>query len=302
MTKRKLTKHEDDIRRNLRKSAEINAPQSTHDGIHTCSKGCKKSGCNRGLRETIEEQDAQIEALKQDLKEQAAAVRHLRMERVHDLNHIGGLQEENADLKAEVERLKAVSIIEQRTIQGLQQTPEWSEIARLTAYCRELEGKVSHIDLFKSVVEKFFNSADLKNPLDAQSCYALAENLKQLPDSILDFTQEQVRDNPAWALAVFRHKIKEMQYKRIHDLNEIGGEQEENASLKAEVERLNTLCKQVMSQHSDISCENIMLRKAGDAMAFSIQFNEEMAQDYNGPTIVHQSVQRWNAAKEGNTP
>ena len=75
--------------------------------------------------------------------------------------------------------------------------------------------------------------------------------------------------------------------------------QSENARLKAEVERLNTLCKQVMSQHSDISCENIMLRKAGDAMAFSIQFNEEMAQDYNGPTIVHQSVQRWNAAKEG---
>ena len=42
------------------------------------------------------------------------------------------------------------------------------------------------------------------------------------------------------------------------------------------------------------------LTKAGDAMASSIQFNEEMAQDYNGPTIVHQSVQRWNAAKEGN--
>jgi hypothetical protein len=39
--------------------------------------------------------------------------------------------------------------------------------------------------------------------------------------------------------------------------------------------------------------------KAGDAMASSIQFNEEMAQDYNGPTIVHQCVQRWNAAKEG---
>ena len=67
-------------------------------------------------------------------------------------------------------------------------------------------------------------------------------------------------------------------YERIHDLNQIGGLQEENARLKAEVERL---------------------RKAGDAMAFSIQFNEEMAQDYNGPTIVHQSVQRWTAAKEG---
>ena len=77
---------------------------------------------------------------------------------------------------------------------------------------------------------------------------------------------------------------------------------EENARLKAEVERLDTLCKQLGKQHSDISCENIMLRKAGDAMASSIQFNEEMAQDYNGPTIVHQSVQRWRAAKEGKQP
>jgi hypothetical protein len=71
---------------------------------------------------------------------------------------------------------------------------------------------------------------------------------------------------------------------------------------EAQVERLDTLCKQLMAQHSDISCENIMLRKAGDAMASSIQFNEEMAKDYNGPTIVHQSVQRWNAAKEGKQP
>ena len=53
------------------------------------------------------------------------------------------LKDENAHLKAEVERLKAVSTIEQRTIQGLQQTPEWSEIARLTAYCRELEAKLN---------------------------------------------------------------------------------------------------------------------------------------------------------------
>ena len=53
---------------------------------------------------------------------------------------------------------------------------------------------------------------------------------------------------------------------------------EDYARLKAEVERLT---------------------KAGDAMASSIQFNEEMSQDYNGPTIVYQCVQRWNAAKEG---
>ena len=72
-----------------------------------------------------------------------------------------------------------------------------------------------------------------------------------------------------------------LHYERIHDLNQIGGLQEENATLKAEAERLT---------------------KAGDAMASSIQFNEEMAQDYNGPTIVHQSVQRWQAAKEGKQP
>lgn len=90
---------------NLRKNAEINPAQSPHDGIHTCSKGCNKPGCNRGLRDTIEEQDAQIVALKQDLLEQSAAARHLRFERVHDLNHIGGLQEEVASLKAKVEKL-----------------------------------------------------------------------------------------------------------------------------------------------------------------------------------------------------
>ena len=37
--------------------------------------------------------------------------------------------------------------------------------------------------------------------------------------------------------------------------------------LKAEVERLDTLCKQLMAQHSDISCDNIMLRKANDQLA-----------------------------------
>jgi hypothetical protein len=45
----------------------------------------------------------------------------------------------------------------------------------------------------------------------------------------------------------------------------------ENRLLKAEVERLDTLCKQLGKQHSDISCENIMLRKAGDAMASTLK-------------------------------
>ena len=125
----------------LRKSAEINPAQSPHDGIHTCSKGCKKPGCNRGLRETIEEQDAQIEALKQDLLEQAAAVRHLRMERVHDLNHIGGQQEELAALRSqfansEQENARLNNYIERLEVRNAELVPEnarlKAEVERLT--------------------------------------------------------------------------------------------------------------------------------------------------------------------------
>ena len=87
-------------------------------------------------------------------------------------------------------------------------------------------------------------------------------------------------------------RIGELNAERIHDLNQIGGLQEENARLKAEVERLDTLCKQVMAQHSDISCENIMLRKAGDAMA-------KLLSCCGNP---QSEVRDWNAAKEGKQP
>lgn len=70
--------------------------------------------------------------------------------------------------------------------------------------------------------------------------------------------------------------------RRIGELNK------ENARLKAEVERLDTLCNQMMAQHSDISCENIMLRKAGDAMADRLMYQGYPA-----------TVPAWNAAKEG---
>jgi hypothetical protein len=64
--------------------------------------------------------------------------------------------------------------------------------------------------------------------------------------------------------------------------------------LKAEVERLDTLCKQLMAQHSDISCENIMLRKAGDAMVSEWASGEEKdAQNFLKALAI------WNAAKEG---
>ena len=63
---------------------------------------------------------------------------------------------------------------------------------------------------------------------------------------------------------------------------------EQYENLKAEVERLDTLCKKLMAQHSDISCENIKLRNAGDAMAADL------------PPFG--SVKAWNAAKEGKQP
>jgi len=126
----------------LRKNAEINHPQSPHDGIHTCSKGCNKPGCNRALRDTIEEQDKQIEALKRDVLEKTAELRKseehnealcermqdlnselfaasningkLHMNRVHDLNQMGEQCEEIARLNAKVERLtKAGDNLEQ---------------------------------------------------------------------------------------------------------------------------------------------------------------------------------------------
>jgi len=78
-----------------------------YDGIHTCSKGCSKPGCTRTLRDTIEEQDQQIEALKRDVLEQAAEVRQLRFKSVHDIHHIREQCEEIARLKAEVERLRS---------------------------------------------------------------------------------------------------------------------------------------------------------------------------------------------------
>jgi hypothetical protein len=69
----------------------------------------------------------------------------------------------------------------------------------------------------------------------------------------------------------------------------------DNARLQAEVERLDTLCKQVMAQHSDISCENIMLRKAGDAMALSLEADEAI-NGIEGHTPP--SVQAWRKATQ----
>ena len=66
------------------------------------------------------------------------------------------------------------------------------------------------------------------------------------------------------------------------------------ARLKAEVERLDTLCKQLGKQHSDISCENIMLRKAGDEVIHEWSSGyEKEARNFMKALVI------WNAAKEG---
>ena len=82
----------------------------------------------------------------------------------------------------------------------------------------------------------------------------------------------------------------------------------EIARLKAEVEKVGAENAHLHKGIYSLSLNVVQLKdeverltKAGDAMASSIQFNEEMAKDYNGPTIVHQSVKRWNTAKEGKT-
>lgn len=90
---------------------------------------------------------------------------------------------------------------------------------------------------------------------------------------------------------------------------EIAKLQEDNARLKRQVKELKEQPDPLTAYlyAAELAKDNVSrlkafaerLIKAGDAMASSIQFNEEMAQDYNGPTIVHQSVQRWNAAKKG---
>ena len=62
------------------------------------------------------------------------------------------------------------------------------------------------------------------------------------------------------------------------------------AWLLAEKQRLDDLCKQLMAQHSDISCENIMLRKAGDAMVEALLFEDGQS---------CKEIADWNAAKQG---
>ena len=85
----------------------------------------------------------------------------------------------------------------------------------------------------------------------------------------------------------------------------------ENASLKAEVERLTALVESnlnsskvamgkadaVLHERDSLKAEVERLRKAGDAMEIALQA------DFNGcpyePLIIMKAIHRWRAAKEG---
>ena len=225
------------------------------------------------------------------------------------MKRIGELNAENARLKAEVEAqakrwAESEDLIshykEQRdeAINDCQCDRLKDEVERLTAFTPRtiipnelLQAQVERLTKAGDAMACHLVCSDLPNDVCGdlmQRWNAAKENLKQLPDSILDFTEEQVRDNPAWALAVFRHRVKEMQYKLCHDINEIGGEQEENARLKAEVEKWESWAEAENAEKKVIKAQVERLTKEGNKMAHVLRFIG-LPSDTNG----------WNAAKEG---
>ena len=70
---------------------------------------------------------------------------------------------------------------------------------------------------------------------------------------------------------------------------------EDYARLKAEVERLTAFTTRTIFPNEELQAQVERLTKAGDAMASMLQFEETL----NDSDHIPQSVQAWNAAKEG---
>ena len=89
-------------------------------------------------------------------------------------------------------------------------------------------------------------------------------------------------------------------YERIHDLNQIGGLQQENARLKTEVEHLMVFCNSTLIPSKELQAHVERLRKAGDAMQKSMLEcgPNEMAEAFHYDDW-WVSYYGWNAAKEG---
>lgn len=93
-------------------------------------------------------------------------------------------------------------------------------------------------------------------------------------------------------------RIGELNAERIHNLNQIGGLQEENARLNAEVERLNAFTTRTIIPNEELQAQVERLTKAGDAMAWLINCQNDDAY-YGFDNEKHASTVAWQAAKEG---
>jgi phage host-nuclease inhibitor protein Gam len=99
-------------------------------------------------------------------------------------------------------------------------------------------------------------------------------------------------------------RIGELKAERVHDLNQIGGLQEENARLKAEVERLGAFRTHTIIPNEKLQAEVERLTKAGDAMALAMAVADRS--EYGGVSDpiedylkARKEIKDWNAAKEG---
>ena len=93
--------------------------------------------------------------------------------------------------------------------------------------------------------------------------------VKEAGQNILQHLRESTAEN-----ARLKAEVQHHLHQAVHDVSQLGEQSAEIAHLKAEVERLT---------------------KAGDAMASMLQFEETL----NDSDHIPQSVQRWNAAKNG---
>jgi predicted RNase H-like nuclease (RuvC/YqgF family) len=99
-------------------------------------------------------------------------------------------------------------------------------------------------------------------------------------------------------------RIGELKAERIHDLNQIGGLQEENARLKAEVERLEKTEEYLQNTLNQYALDDMRLQaqverltKAGDELhAFLINY---IVEGRISSSYLNKLDDDWNAANEG---
>jgi Flp pilus assembly protein TadB len=103
----------------------------------------------------------------------------------------------------------------------------------------------------------------------------------------VDFLNAQLRGGRALVKALERQ------------LEEVKTERDKLAGIGIECGCGEASCTADADNLRDALAQIRRLIAAGDGMASSIQFNEEMAKDYSGATIVRQCVKEWNKAKGG---